>query len=152
MAAQNPRQADLWQALGALKTRRVFPQGSTLFQRGSPARGVYRIEKGEVRVLLPSSAHAQPAFEMAGPGAVLGLSESMSGVNHKLTALAASHTEVSYVDGQDLMNFLGDHRECCMQIVRLLSENLHALYHKFRVVGGVAVRARKKPTSVRRIN
>ena len=46
--------ADLLQALQEIKFVRRFPKGSTLVYQGSVVRGVYLVESGEVRVLLPT--------------------------------------------------------------------------------------------------
>src|SRR5258707_12294196 len=45
---------ELLQALHGIKSVRLFPKGGKLFQQGSAAAGVYLVESGEVRVLLPT--------------------------------------------------------------------------------------------------
>jgi len=139
----------IWQALVPITSVRVFSKGARLFQQGRPAEGVYVVEQGEVKVFLSSQKPAKP-FEIAGPGAVLGLSESVSGRDYKVTAEAAAQTKVSYIERQKLMAFLHNHCDICMEIVRLLSEDLHVLYHKFRTINGSNARNRKK--SLRNVN
>jgi CRP/FNR family transcriptional regulator, cyclic AMP receptor protein len=147
MAGNSPNKLgmEIWQALVPITAVRVFPKGARLFQQGRPAEGIYVVEQGEVRVFLSSQKPAK-IFEIAGPGAVLGLSESVSGRDYKVTAEAADQTKVSYIERQQLMAFLRDHCDICMEIVRLLSEDLHALYHRFRVLNGATARGRKKST------
>ena len=77
---------------------------------------------------------------------MLGLSESVSGHDYKVTAEAADQTRVSYIERQKLMAFLRDHCDICMEIVRLLSEDLHALYHRFRTLNEATAGGRKKST------
>ena len=109
MASNSPNKGlEIWQALVPITAVRVFPKGARLFQQGCPAEGVYVVEQGEVRVFLSSRKRAKP-FEIAGPGAVLGLSESVSGHDYKVTAEAADQTRVSYIERQKLMAFLRDH-------------------------------------------
>jgi CRP-like cAMP-binding protein len=137
----------LWSALEDIRTVRTYAKGKLLFRWGQPAHGVYLIEKGEVDLLLPASGGAERFFEKAGPGVMLGLSEAMSGDISKLTARAADRTQVAFVPREALLEFLRQHQAFCMQIVRLLSEDLHLLYHKYRHQSGVANRLRGTKSS-----
>src|SRR6266404_841531 len=69
---------DLMQALRSIKSVRLFPKGATLFQQGSVVTGVYLVESGEVRVLLPTGHSAKQLLEVVCPGTMLRLSASMS--------------------------------------------------------------------------
>jgi len=47
---------------------------------------------------------------------------------------------------KELLRFLHDHREVCLQVVNLLSEDLHVAYDRVRAVGlGRVRRARSGP-------
>lgn len=135
---------DLWQALHGIKTVRVYSKGSRLFQQGTAASGVYVVESGEVRVLLPSSQNRAQLLEVAGPGTILGLSESMTGDNYRVTAEAGDHTTVGFIPRESFVGFLRDHCDFCMLMVRLLSEDLHGLYHKFRSISAHPGRPRHR--------
>jgi CRP-like cAMP-binding protein len=78
---------------------------------------------------------------------VLGRSEAISGYLCKLTARAAERTRVAYVSRENLLEFLRQHQAFCMQIVRLLSEDLHLLYGKYRYESNLASRLRKGKSS-----
>ena len=73
--------SDLLHALHEVKSVRMFPKGATLFEHGSAVTGVYLVESGEVRVLLPTGPLEKQLLEVVGPGTMLGLSESMTGGN-----------------------------------------------------------------------
>jgi CRP/FNR family transcriptional regulator, cyclic AMP receptor protein len=135
---------DLWQALHGIKALRVYPKGASLFQQGTAVSGVYVVESGEVRVLLPTGQSRPQLLGVAGPGAILGLSESMTGTNHRVTAEAGDHATVAFIPRKSFVDFLGDHCEFCMQVVRLLSEDLHGLYHKFRSISAHPGRPRHR--------
>jgi CRP-like cAMP-binding protein len=81
---------------------------------------------------------------VAGPGTILGLSESMTGDDYRVTAEAGDHTTVAFIPRERFVDFLGDHCEFCMQVVRLLSEDLHVLYHKFRNISAHPGRPRHR--------
>ena len=135
---------DLWQALHGIKTVRVYSKGSRLFQQGTAASGVYVVESGEVRVLLPSGQNHPQLLEVAGPGTILGLSESMTGENYRVTAEAGDHTTVGFIPRESFVGFLRDHCDFCMLMVRLLSEDLHGLYRKFRSISAHPGRPRHR--------
>jgi CRP-like cAMP-binding protein len=134
---------DLWQALHGVKSVRAYPKGAVLFEHGTSVRGVYVVESGRVRLLLPTT-HTRQLLEVAGPGTVLGLSESMSGDAYRVTAEAQDYTTVAFVPRERFMEFLREHGEFCMQVVRLLSEDLHGLYHKFRSISAHPGRPRHR--------
>jgi len=136
---------DLLKALHAIKSARVYPSGATLFQQGSEAAGVYLVESGEVRVLLPTGQSQKQLLEVVGPGTMLGLSETMSGENYRITAEAGDKAAVAFIPREDFLEFLREHSDFCMQVVRLLSEDLHGLYHKFRSISAHPGRPRHRP-------
>lgn len=136
--------SDLWQALHGIKTVRVYSKGARLFQQGTSASGVFVVESGEVRVLLPTAQSRPQLLEVAGPGTILGLSESMTGDNYRVTAEAGDHTTVGFIPRESFVDFLRDHCDFCMLMVRLLSEDLHGLYHKFRCISAHPGRPRHR--------
>jgi len=136
---------DLLQALRGIKSVRLFRKGAVLFQQGSAATGVYLVELGEVRVLLPTGQSQKQLLEVVGPGTLLGLSESMSGESYRITAEAGEHTTAAFVPREEFLEFLREHGDFCMEVVRLLSEDLHALYHKFRSISAHPGRPRHRP-------
>ena len=136
---------DLWEALHGIKSLRIYPKGARLFQQGTAVNGVFVIESGEVRVLLPTAQNRLQLLEIAGPGTILGLSESMSGEQYRVTAEAGDHTTVAFIPRESFVDFLRERGDFCMQVVRLLSEDLHGLYHKFRSISAHPGRPRRRP-------
>ncbi len=134
---------DLYLALHGIKSVKVFSKGTTLFRRGMPATGMYVVDSGRVRILLPTLQGRPQLLETAGPGTILGLSETMSGDTYRVTAQAFDHVTVSFVPRDGFLEFLRVNCEYCMQIVRLLSEDLHGLYHKFRSISARPGRPRR---------
>ena len=135
---------ELETALRAIAVPRVFPKGATLHQQGDAADGFYILEKGSVQVLLESGDHLSQLLDEAGPGCLLGLSDSMAGERYRSTAEASVETSAGFVGRKQFEDFLAEHHEFCMEIVRLLSANLHLLYHKFRSVSAHPGRPRRR--------
>lgn len=135
---------ELEQALRSIVRVREFRKGETLYTHGTVADGLFLVETGAVQVLLPTREQRLQVLEVVGAGAILGLSETMSGDNYRVTANAEDLTKTSFIDRTKFLEFLDVHPEFCMQIVRLLSENLHGLYHKFRSVSAHPGRPRRR--------
>jgi CRP/FNR family transcriptional regulator, cyclic AMP receptor protein len=136
--------SDLLAALRRIKTTRLFAQDAGLFQDGSTVAGVYLVETGEVRLLLTTAPGQKQLLQVAGPGTLLGLSESMTGGEHRVTAEACEPTTVSFIRREDFLGFLREHCNFSMEISRLLSEDLHGIYHKFRNISAHPGRPRQR--------
>ena len=74
-------------------------------------------------------------FRIAGPGEILGLSAALAGGPHEINAELLDNARVASVRRKDLLRFLHDHREACLQVVNLLSEDLHVAYDRVRSLG-----------------
>ncbi len=140
----NAAQADFWHALERLKSLRHYQQHDFLFRDGELCAGIYLVESGEINLLVSARPKHYRIFDTAGAGSVLGLCEAMSGSAHKLTAEAAGPVDVSYIERMALMKYLSTHCEVCMQVVALLSEDLHALYRRCRTLTPLDAKPRKK--------
>ncbi len=132
------------QALRPLMTQRIFAKGATLYHHGVQAEGLYLVNSGSVRVLLPASDNQIQLLEVAGEGAILGLSEALSGENHRVSVVANEQTNASFVARKDFVDLLNGNQEFSMQVVRMLSDSLHGLYHRFRSVSAHPGRPRRR--------
>jgi len=74
-------------------------------------------------------------LRVAGPGEVLGLSATMSGKPYELTAEVMDSAQIAFIKRKDLLKFLREHREACLQVVHLLSQDLHTAFDRVRTVG-----------------
>ena len=130
--------------LREMMTPCVYAKGDAIFRQGMPVAGLYLIESGVVRVLLATAENHNQLLEEVGAGCLLGLSDSMAGGNYRITAEAAEPTTVAFLEREVFLEFLSTHQEFCMQIVRMLSDSLHRLYHKFRDVSAQPGRPRRR--------
>ena len=135
---------ELLQALQAMKSVLVFAKGATLFRQGYPVTGIYLVEAGEVRILLSTTHTQRQLIEIVGTGTILGLGESLSGEDYRITAEALVPTTVAFIPRDTLHNFLSEHPDFSMEVLRLLSEELHSLYHKFRSISSHPGRPRRR--------
>lgn len=123
------------QGFDAIKTVTLYPRGSTLFSEGRQPRGVFVLCDGRAKLSICSESGKRLMLRIAGPGEVLGLSAVLSGKSYELTAETLDASQVVFVRRKDLLKFLRDHPEACMQVVHLLSTDLHTAYERVRTIG-----------------
>ena len=133
----------LWNALQHVGCTRTYETGEILFSEQLQSEGVYLVEKGAITIQM-SPPVPQPLSQTAGPGTLLGLSEALCCDTHKFDAIAGEDCVICFVTRQDFLEFLRQNQSCCMQIVRLLSDDLHALYHRFQTQPRFVHRGRRK--------
>jgi CRP/FNR family transcriptional regulator, cyclic AMP receptor protein len=129
------------EAFDSIKSVVIYPRNATLFEENSPARGVFLLCEGRARLSVCTEKGTRLTLRIAGPGEVLGLSASLSGSPYEVTAETMDEAKVAVVRRKELLKFLRQHPEACLQVVHLLSQDLHNAYDRVRSVG--LVRARR---------
>ncbi len=127
--------AEALQAFDSIKTITIVPRGSTLFAEGRQPRGIFVLCEGRAKLSVCSEKGKRLMLRVAGPGEVLGLSATMSGKPYEVTAEALDSSQVAFIRRKDLLHFLRDHRVACLQVVHLLSQDLHQAYDRVRSIG-----------------
>jgi CRP/FNR family transcriptional regulator len=135
-------QPELLHAFEGKAVSRQYRRGTTVYRRGRPVRGLFLIEKGRVRVSL-SEGGSGVSLNVAGPGALLGLGETVSGTPYEATVETLDPCQISFLRREDFLGYLRQNCGICLQLVQQLSEELHQLYQQYRTVGGPATRIRK---------
>ncbi len=132
--------ADALQAFDAIKSLNLYPRGTSLLREGHAARAIYVLCEGRAKLSVCSENGKRLTLRIAGPGEVLGLSAVLSGSPYSVSAETLDNAKVAIVRRKDLLQFLRKHREACLQVVHLLSEDLHVAYDRVRSVGLVHTR------------
>lgn len=131
---------DALQEFDEIKSLQNCPRGAVLFREGQPARDVFLLCEGRVRLSVCSESGRRLTLRVASAGEVLGLSAVLSGRSYEVTAEVLEPLQVAQVRRKDLLHFLREHREVCLQVVNQLSEDLHVAYDRVRAVGLVRTR------------
>jgi CRP/FNR family transcriptional regulator len=84
-------------------------------------------------------------LRIAGPGEILGLSAALAGGHHEITAELLENSQVAMIKRKDLLQFLHEHGEACLQVVNLLSQDLHVAYDRVRSLGLARTRRPRAP-------
>ncbi|HMK31932.1 MAG TPA: cyclic nucleotide-binding domain-containing protein [Terriglobales bacterium] len=124
-----------------IKSISEYARGATLFREGHPTRGIYILCRGRVRLSVSSDHGRRLLLRIAHPGEILGMSACLSGSSYELTAEALDPLQVAFIRRKELLAFLRAHREACMQVINLLSQDLHSAYERVRTLGWSRSRA-----------
>ena len=123
------------QDLEVVKSSTLCPRGTVLFREGSLPRAAFVLCDGRARITVCSESGRKLTVRIAEAGEVLGLSACLAGGPYQVSAELIDSSKVAVVKRKDLLQFLHSHREACLHVVTLLSQDLHRAYDKVRVVG-----------------
>ena len=129
--------AEALRAFDKIKSLALCRRNTILFAEGRPARGIYILCDGRARLSICSEAGRRLTLRIAGPGEVLGLGAALSNTPYEITAELLDNSQVVFVRRKDLTKFLRDHREVCLRIVHMLSQDLHGAYERVRTIGSI---------------
>ena len=132
--------SDALEAFDGIKSTGIYPRGSTLFSEGRPPRGIFVLCDGRAKLSVCSESGKRLTLRIAAPGEVLGISAVLSGTPYEVTAEVLDNCQVAFVKRKELLKFLRTYRNACLQIVQLLSADLHTAYDRVRAVGLVKTR------------
>jgi CRP-like cAMP-binding protein len=122
-------------AFDALKSTTECQKGDVLFREGSSCKCIFVLCQGRAQLSVCSESGDRLTIRVAPPGEILGLSACLAGSHHEMTAELLDSSRVAMVKRSDLMSFLREHKDACMQVVSLLSQDLHYAYERVREVG-----------------
>lgn len=135
------------QAFDGIKSTGAYPRNTILFSEGRPVRGVYLLCDGRAKLSICAEGGKRLTLRVAGPGEVLGLGAALSNTPYEITAELLDSSQVVFVRRKELVKFLRENPDVCMQVVRMLSQDLHGAYERVRSIG--MVRSRRPRTIVR---
>jgi CRP/FNR family transcriptional regulator, cyclic AMP receptor protein len=132
--------AESLKAFDEIKSIAAFPRSTVLFAEGRPVRGIYILCEGRAKLSICSEGGKRLTLRIAGPGEVLGLGATLSNTPYEVTAELLDNAQVVFVRRKELLKFLRDNRTVTMEIVRMLSQDLHGAYERVRTIAMVHTR------------
>jgi CRP/FNR family transcriptional regulator, cyclic AMP receptor protein len=106
-----------------LKAPRLYPRGSALFIEGQPAKGVYLLCSGRVKLSTYSEEGKAIILRIAEPGEMLGLSAVISAASYEKSAQASVDCTARFIKKKDFLNFLETHHDAALNALRQMSAN-----------------------------
>jgi CRP/FNR family cyclic AMP-dependent transcriptional regulator len=138
---------DALKAFDEIKSLATYPRNTILFAEGRPVRGIYLLCDGRAKLSICSDGGKRLTLRVAGPGEVLGLGAALSNSPYEVTAELLDSSQIVFIRRKELMKFLRENPDVCMQVVRMLSQDLHGAYERVRTIG--IMHSRRPRTIVR---
>jgi CRP/FNR family transcriptional regulator len=117
-----------------IKSVGTYPRNTILFSEGRPVRGIYLLCDGRAKLSICAGGK-RLTLRVAGPGEVLGLGAVLSNTPYEITAELLDSSQIVFIRRKEIIKFLREHPDVCMQVVRMLSQDLHGAYERVRSIG-----------------
>jgi len=127
--------AESLRAFDEIKSIGLYRRNTVLFAEGRPVRGVYVLCSGRAKLSICSDTGRRLTLRIAGPGEVLGMGAALSNTPYEITAELLDNCQVVFIRKKDLTKFLRENTSICMQVVCMLSQDLHGAYERVRTIG-----------------
>jgi CRP/FNR family transcriptional regulator, cyclic AMP receptor protein len=134
-------------AFDEIKMLASYPRSALLFAEGKPVRGIYILCDGRAKLSIRGENGKRLTLRIANPGEVLGLGAALSNTPYEVTAELLDMSQVVFVRRKELVKFLHDNPTICLQVVRMLSQDLHGAYERVRSIA--LLRARRPHVPLR---
>jgi CRP/FNR family cyclic AMP-dependent transcriptional regulator len=127
--------AEAIQRLSEITASATYPKGATLFVEGQPARGVFILCAGHVKLSTSSSDGRTLILSISEPGDLLGLPATISGRPCEVTADVIEPSQANFISQADFLNFLREHGEAALRVAQELSESYQTAFAEMRTIG-----------------
>jgi CRP/FNR family cyclic AMP-dependent transcriptional regulator len=118
-----------------IKFSSVYPAGSVLFLENEPARGVFLVCSGKVKLSVSSRGGRTLILRIARPGEMIGLSASMSGVPYEVSAETLHPSQIAFIRREDFVRFVNRFPEVYQAVIRQLNSQYSHACEQLRTVG-----------------
>lgn len=121
--------------LSSITSAASYPKGATLFVEGQPARGVFILCNGRVKLSTSSADGKTLILRISEPGEVLGLPATVTGQPYELTADVIEPTQANFIGRVEFLKFLQEHGEAALKVAQQLGETYHTAVAEMRTIG-----------------
>jgi CRP/FNR family cyclic AMP-dependent transcriptional regulator len=104
--------------------RRRYPGGQALFHMGDEGGSLHIIERGLVKVTIPSSSGEELILAILGPGDLLGELSLFDGKPRSATVQALEDTETLFLRREDLMALMRNRFDVVEKILEVLARRI----------------------------
>jgi CRP/FNR family transcriptional regulator, cyclic AMP receptor protein len=112
-----------------------YPDAARLFGEGEPARGIFIIRSGRVKLFLCSGDGRVLILRMAKAGDVLGLPGTLAGRPYEVTAVTVGPCQVAFIKRETFLRFMNDHKEIGIGAAQQLTRMYTSACHEVRCLG-----------------
>jgi CRP-like cAMP-binding protein len=100
------------------------PRGTILVRQGEPCAGVYLLLQGRASLSFRAENGRSVSYRNVGPGYVLGLPGTILNKTYLFTAELIEHSQVAFIPGADVVEFLRKRGDLCFEVVQMLGGEL----------------------------
>jgi CRP/FNR family transcriptional regulator len=122
-------------SLASITSSAAYPKGATLFVEGQPARGVFILCSGRVKLSTSSADGKTLILRIAEPGEVLGLPATVTGTAYELTADVIEPAQANFITRNEFLGFLRDNGDAALRVAQQLGETYHSAITEMRTIG-----------------
>src|SRR3974390_2615885 len=122
-------------ALASITSSAAYPKGATLFVEGQPARGVFILCSGRVKLSTSSADGKTLILRISEPGEVLGLPATVTGTCYELTADVIEPAQANFIARNDFLSFVRDNGAAAPRVAQQLGETYHSAISEMRTIG-----------------
>jgi CRP-like cAMP-binding protein len=115
---------ELFRSLSAHIEPMLLRQGEMLFDAGEPADGIYLILRGKVQLKYKNAAGSPVTERLAHGGQILGLGPLFTDRPWGATGEVMTTTRAGFVRKEAVLQFLDEHPEGRLTILKLLSQEV----------------------------
>ncbi|MBZ5664151.1 MAG: Crp/Fnr family transcriptional regulator [Acidobacteriia bacterium] len=123
------------ETLQTLGITTACPKGTVLYSQGQSPREISVLCLGYVKVSTASQTGRTVCLGIAEPGAVLGLSATISGKPYEVSIEALEPCQLKVISGDRFLNFLRNDRAACLAVLKCLSNDVRKAYEPVRLFG-----------------
>jgi len=128
--------------LRALASRRRYGDRQTVFAKGDPAKGMYWVAEGRVRIVTNSAEGKEVILRVLGPGEIFGEIAMLDGGERTADAVADGAAELMHVGRADFMAFLEGNPKLCIELLELVCGRLRSTSEQLEDFSFLDLRAR----------
>jgi CRP/FNR family cyclic AMP-dependent transcriptional regulator len=112
-----------------------YPDAAKLFSEGEPARGIFILQSGRVKLYFTSVDGRTLILRMAKAGDVLGLPGTLSGRQYELTAETMGPCQLAFIKRDPFLRLMSNSKEVSMGVARQLASSYVSACHEVRCLG-----------------
>jgi CRP/FNR family transcriptional regulator, cyclic AMP receptor protein len=111
-----------------------YPTGTVLFSEGQPARGMYIVERGRVKLSVCASDGRTLILRIVEAGEALGVASCIGNRDYEATAEAQEPCEISFIRQSDILRLMKSHGEFAFWVTQHLSHDYNATCREIRTL------------------
>jgi CRP/FNR family cyclic AMP-dependent transcriptional regulator len=118
-----------------IKSIAVYPPGAVLFLEQQPARGIFQVCAGEVKLSISSNEGKTLILKIASPGDVLGMASVLGDVPYGETAETLRPCQLAFVSSSDFRRYLHQHTPMVQRATSYLAMQYRATCDQLSAIG-----------------